>query len=98
MLTILPNYCRDYIGSHDGCDIKVIQEVLNSTYYHPKGRPKYSLMTVKKLSSTSQGISRTNWSSILSVRTLYIVYRIILKGVHMSRDLTEGSLLYRHSP
>ena len=47
MLTNLPNYCRNYIGSHDVCDIKVIQELLNSTYYHPKGRPKYSHNTLK---------------------------------------------------
>ena len=47
LLTNLPIYCRNYIGSHDGCDIKVIQELLNSTNHHPKGRPKYTPNTLK---------------------------------------------------
>ena len=47
MLTNLPNYWTNYIGSYDGCDIKVIQKLFNSTYYHPKGRPKYSHNTLR---------------------------------------------------
>ena len=47
MLTNLLNYCRNYSGSHDECDIEVIQELLKSTYFHRKGRPKYSHNTLR---------------------------------------------------
>ena len=42
MLTNLPHFCKNYSASHNNCDIGVIKELLESTYYHPKGKPKYS--------------------------------------------------------
>ena len=42
MLTNLPNFRKNYSASHNNSDIGVIKELLESTYYHPKGRPKYS--------------------------------------------------------